>query len=173
MMFRLIQILILWTIVALAASCAPDRAYEGLPEARELQAAPATLTVDGMEIEFTANVSRNLMPRAPGPQEVKGARVTGTLRGVPTGAASPHPIPFPYNRIAIQRLFVVSGDRVWVTKAKARERRQVGSLIMASGEDEGPKWEPGTVVDVFAEVVVPGGNLVYVAARGERVRASS
>lgn len=144
---------------------ASDRPLEELPEAQELQAASTTLTVDGMEIAFSGNVSRShLLSIGQEIQQPKGIPVSGMLRRVPTRATSPHPAPLPEG-VAITRLFAVNGDRVWVTRVNPREDLRVG-WYQTRGVDEGPKWEPGTKVDVYAEVEVPAGSPVYVVARG-------
>lgn len=171
-MGRLLQVGLLWTAALLALSCGSERtsyALEGplveLPEAQAFQAASKTLTLDGMNIVFLADVWRNFSLNLAEPdREIKGARVWGHMSVRKKGMGH---VALP-DGVAIDRIFVVREDRVWVTMVENRETGLVGSYTVF-GVDELPKWTPGTLVDVYAELRMPGGPPVYLAVRGVKV----
>lgn len=166
------QVGLLWTAALLALSCGSERssyAVEGalveLPEAQAIAAASKTLTLDGMNIVFSADVRRDFSLNLAEPdREIKGARVLGRMSARKKGMGH---VALP-DGVAIDRIFVVREDRVWVTMVENRETGLVGSYTVF-GVDELPKWTPGTLVDVVAELRMPGGPPVYLAVRGVKV----
>ncbi len=153
----------LWVIAALAIACTPERALEGLPEAAALRAARPTFTVDGLEISLTVDVARNAMPGMPR----RGIMVGAWLKPVRTPSLKGLDLLLPEGT-AITRIFVVNGDRVWVTEAQPRGRPMDDEVRVNAGD--GPDWERGQTVDVYAEVTMTRWPTVYVAARGEQIK---
>jgi len=150
-------------------SYASDRPLAELPEAQALQAASKTLTFDGMTIVFNARVSLNShFNPLDVDREYKGARVHGSMSVTKKSMGR---VALPHG-VVINRLFVVSEDRVWLTKVENQGTGGVGYYTVF-GVDELPKWKPGTRVDVFAELLMPGGPPVYLAVRGLEVIEAS
>lgn len=180
MMFRLFQIVVLWLTLALAVSCGSDRVAEvadrplaELPEAREIQAALRRFSINGIDIVFSAEVSRSfrLLPGGILDQqqrwEVGGVGVRGSLVLERTRAVRGRTVPIP-DGVAIQRVFVVRGDRVWITTVSIEEDPSIGAHSFI-GVGEGPKWDYDLLLDVIAEVMMPDGDHIYVAERELRI----
>ena len=157
----------------LAVACSADRALEGppepsalgsLPEASALGAAPTTITVEGTELALTAYVCRNYMPRAGGE---RGITATASLRTVANESQVTY-LPLLPAGVAIDGLYVVRHDRVWVATVRD-EGRSINGVDLSVSAVDGPKWEPDETVDVIARVRVPRGAPVYVSVRGQRI----
>lgn len=142
----------------LTVACSVDRSLEGLPEAGALGAAPTTITLEGIEMAFTAEVARNFMP---GADTRRGIMATASLRTVENA-----PVPAG---VAIDRLYVVRQDRVWAAKVREEPRGPVVAEDVRVSAVDGPRWQPDETVDVIARVRVPRGAPVYVAVRGQRI----
>jgi hypothetical protein len=149
----------------LAVACSVDRSLEGLPEASALGAAPTTITVEGIEIAFSADVSRDFMPARGGKS---GIMATASLRTVANESQVTY-LPVLPAGVAIERLYVVRHDRVWVAKVREEPRGSVVAADVRVSAVDGPKWGPDETVDIIALVRVPRGAPVYVAVRGQRI----
>ena len=98
----------------------------------------------------------------------QGILVGARLTPVRTAELQGVPLLLPEG-IVIERLFVVRGDRVWVSGVETRAGQTDARLqVHARG---GPKWDPGMPVDVYAEVGLPGAPPTYVVSKGEQIEA--
>ena len=164
-MVRLFLPLLLVLALAVACSRDPSQSLEKLPEADALRAATThTLSFQGEEISFNAEVARDFMPGA----GVNGLMVSGTLKRVPTRASMVLPQAFPEG-LRIEQLYVLRGDRVWAPEVRGLWQGSTRSFFRA-GANDGPIWDQDQPVDVFARVTIPEGGTLYLAVRGQQIR---
>ena len=101
-----------------------------------------------------------------------GIMATASLRTVANYAPRIPYLPQLPAGVAIDRVYVVRHDRVWVAKVRDEPRRSVGAVDLEVTVRDGPFWEPDETVDIIARVRVPSGAPMYVAVRGQRIGRS-
>jgi hypothetical protein len=125
------------------------------PTHAQLMAAPTRAVVGGKTLALNAGAGRDLMPDM-GPARLRSGRLT--VKAV-LAAVDATPLP---RGVDLDRVWVIkSPTECWETPHTAETRGEYRGLSpehMARElvGDLGPRWEPGTEVDIIARVVVPG-----------------
>jgi hypothetical protein len=120
--------------------------------AAELAAVPSLVKVGRCAITIRAHLARDFMPSI-GPDE-SGLRVGVMFRAAGKGELPPF--------LHADRVAVVHTDEVWV--APLGERTTRTSRYFEAGTGQGPKWEPGTRVDVVVHLKGANGERYPVRA---------
>ncbi len=123
-----------------------------------LRSAPSSVELDGRSYELESHVWRDFMP--PVPPEERPLTVLVQIReklGRPVG-------------IEATRLWVFHEDGVWETKFSDEPRPTPPELLEKIARD-GPKWKPGTPVDVAVLLVAPNGRSRVVGVQGLSIGA--
>jgi hypothetical protein len=160
-------------LLLFALACKPDKpdsALQDLSEAGHFGSAQTSLMMDGAEFRFTCEVSRDYLDVIFSPElGPQGISASAKLARVPVRSSPLRLGPIPQG-VVIQRILVVKGDRVWVPRVEYRPKEPEG--IHYAGARDGPLWEPGELVDLYAEVSMPQGPAVYLGARGLTIGAT-
>ena len=119
-----------------AVSCAGNPAEPDVSLA-DLRNTPTTVTLEGKPVEIAVSLWRDFMPISP----PDGKPLTMVLR---TQSSSPVS--------DIVRAWVVNGSDVW----NSAPERNAGTADWVSRD--GPKWTPGTRVDVVVRLRAQGGS---------------
>jgi hypothetical protein len=162
-------------VLFLPVACSVDRSLAGLRERDAISAASTAITVEGVDLAFTAHVSRDYMPVAAGKYGIMVGAELQTVANwsqVPCSRGSttcfPTYSPLVPAGVAIDRLYVVQDGRVWATKVREDPRPLQGDSFHVSARD-GPHWERGQLVDIIARVDVPDGAPKYVGVKGQPI----
>ena len=143
--------IVLITLFVTATACARNTPTEpgepGSPS--ELRSTPTTISTDGRTLRLDAELWRDFMPVSP----PNGKPLTVIARVTALGGA---PVP---PTVRATEIVVVQGEEVWRTAAREeRSRAETAPAYEIVGRD-GPKWSPGTRVDVI--VVVTNGSRTW------------
>jgi len=127
-------------LILVLAGCGED--YEGSVvrpfEATEIAAIPDTLHSDANHLIIESSVNRDFQPICP----EDGRPMTGSIRlkdinEVPLGLS-----------VSEATLYVISSNKMWVRDLVVRGPYDTRPHQLEMYASEGPKWEPGLVVDI-------------------------
>lgn len=129
----------------------PVRALAAVPE--------RTAAVAGHPVTVSVQLGRDFMPTTTPDGDRLGAGVTVDAVG---GGTLP---PF----LRADRVAVLHGDEVWVAPLAEEDPRRRTSRRFEASARQGPRWEPGTTVDVVVRLVAEQGVLQLVRVSGQRI----
>lgn len=110
--------------------------------AAQLRTTPERVTVgNGQTLQLTPYIWRDFQPVSP----VNGKPMIAIFR---IAATDQSPLP---NELRVERAWVISDNDVWATQPAEEQPRDPRTLIQSVSQN-GPKWEPGTLVDVIVEI---------------------
>lgn len=138
-------------------------AYSALstPSAEALQSAPPTVVTSGATLLLEAQLLRD--SRSPAPAE--GQPLTAVMRLVTQDGAPPPAT------LLIEAVFIVFDGAVWASRvSEVRETDDGDTEYVVEG---GPRWSPGTQVDVVARVLPRGGQAFLLRAPDQRVQSTN
>lgn len=124
--------------VAFACQTAPTD-----PVLNELRATPTSAIISGQPFELQVDLWRDFMPVAP----PDGQPLAVVVR-----------LPDQLATVSVEHIWVILGDQLWSADAEQVPGTQDW---VARG---GPKWGPGAVVDVVAQLREAGGREILVRA---------
>jgi AcrR family transcriptional regulator len=138
------------------------RIADGVPVDVLARAPAHHLQVGGHRMTVTGGAGRDFMPMATEAGTRMSAGVTVEADG---GGILP---PF----LRADRIIVVQGDEAWVAPLEevpfTRSSRQFGA-----GARQGPKWDPGSVIDIVVRLVGPTVGTQLVRIPGTRIGHSA
>lgn len=118
------------------------------PHASDLKTSPKAITVDGRHLTLAAYLWRDFMPLSPPDGKPLLASITLKTR-------SGEPLP---EGVDIDDVWVVLGEMIWSPTIDELRAREENSPTLEIVLRNGPKWEPGSVVDVVVQVVDAQGQ---------------
>jgi hypothetical protein len=152
----------------LIAGCgrSPTAPWSGryLTTAAELTAvrgAPEEVRPGGLPLRLAAYLWRDFMPVSP----PNGEPLAMVLRVAALDAT-----PFPAD-LAVDVAWVLKGPRVWATRVEEISR-PAGAPAIEVRAARGPRWDPGTVVDVVVRLRDAKGGVWYLAVKGQTIQAT-
>ena len=119
------------------------RAAPSAPEIDELRDAPTSVMLEGELFELPVALYRDFMPSSP----PNGRPLAAVVR-----------LPDRLAQVRVDRIWVLLGDEVW--SAEAEQVPGTQDWVARNG----PKWGPGIIVDVVAQLRQPAGEGVLVRA---------
>lgn len=126
-----------------------------------LEGIPHIVFIDSNELVMEANLNRDFMPPNPPDGHPLNANITISDR---------NSLPIS-DSIKVDSLWVINGEQVWATNLEEYRREGNGSIILA-GNQSGPKWEPGSRVNVIVKLVA-FGNSFYFKAENQIITSSA
>ncbi|MEK7123003.1 MAG: hypothetical protein AAB855_04065 [Patescibacteria group bacterium] len=117
---------------------------------QDLKATSEVISINGIEYTLETNLWRDFMPISPPDGKPLIAIITVKAHGETA-------VP---SRIDATRLWAIKGNEIWETTFANEERFAPGDTLEKIGRD-GPKWEPGTRVDVVIRVVDLQSGIQY------------
>lgn len=126
-----------------------------LPESADLANAPFRADVGGLTATLRADVWRDLMP---------GDGSHGLIARVDLVGDAPLPAD-----LALERVYVVRGDRVWSAPFTGEERPPRPPNELEKVARDGPWWDDQLRVDVIVRMRTPAGDTAWLASRGEQI----
>lgn len=156
---RLRLLTALATASLLLAGC--DQATTISPQPSLLKDVPTQVRVDGYDLVLDAYVGRDFMPISP----PDGKPMVAVLR-IRTADGRPFP-----TGVTADRVSVVNGDQVWTAAARKEHDSQQANTLEVVARD-GPKWEPGTLVDVVVYLHDASGREHLLRAPDQRIQRS-
>jgi hypothetical protein len=169
---RLLHVLFPCLAVAVAAMASPtDAAWPnaGEPSAHvvpaaqipELKAAATPVSLDGQTLTLEAALTRDFMPIAPpGGRPLLAVLTLHTRDGAPVSGA-----------LKAEAAWIVKGDQAWVV-GPLEQQSSGGSSAPRLVARGGPKWEPGSHVDVVVRLRSAAGQTALLALRGATIKRS-
>jgi len=130
--------------------------------ASTLATAPTDVVVDGKTLTLGASLWRDFQPISPpdGKPMIAALQVrTGDGSAVPT-------------TVTADRVWLVHGTAVWSGVPREERPRQDTEPIYELVARDGPKWEPGILVDVVVQLRDANGRLSRVRAANQLVRGT-
>jgi hypothetical protein len=118
--------------------CGADRLDPERGVLTRLLSTPDTIAIEGREIRLDVFLWRDFMPMAD--TKLQGTLTLRTVQG--------DRLP---DRVAIDRVWVVNGDRVWETQPTGEERNNPPELNEAIVR-RGPTWEVGSSVETVVQL---------------------
>jgi hypothetical protein len=126
-----------------------------------LKEAPTQVRVDGQNLVMEVYVGRDFMPVSP----PDGKPMVAVLR-IRTVDRSPFPAG-----VTAEKVSVVQGDAVWTAPTvKEHASQEPGTLEVIARE--GPRWEPGTRVDVIVYLRDSAGREDLLRAPDQTIQSS-
>lgn len=119
------------------------RAAPSAPELDELRTVPTSVMLEGESFELPVALYRDFMPSSP----PNGRPLAAVVR-----------LPDRLTTVRVERIWVLLDDEVWSAEAE-----QVPGTQDWVARD-GPKWGPGILVDVVAQLRQPGREGILVRA---------
>ncbi len=130
-----------------------------LPEMNALLSAPETVEIDGRQYVLETYLWRDFMPISPpgGKPLMASIRVTATDERA-----------FPAT-LKVDRVWVVSdAQQVWETDLGGEARQPTANQLETIARN-GPKWEPGTTVDVIIRLIDSDNRSYLLRASGQQI----
>ena len=129
------------------------------PAGAEVRAAPTRAVVAGQNVRLDAYLWRDFMPASPpdGKPLVVVARVRGDS-GATVGTG-----------VTADSLWVIAGEQAWAARATEEQPRGATGAGFEVVARDGPKWGPGTRVDVVVRLRDGAGAVVYVRAADQLI----
>jgi hypothetical protein len=130
------------------------------PPSAEVRVAPTQALVAGQRLHLDAYVWRDFMPSSPpdGRPLIVVARVRPDS-GASVGAA-----------VTADSLWVIADGQAWAARATEEQPRAATGAGFEVVARNGPKWEPGTRVDVVVRLRDGAGQAVYVRAADQLIQ---
>jgi hypothetical protein len=125
-----------FALALLLAGCENTTAIS--PQPSLLRDAPTQVRVDGYDLLLTADLWRDFMPVAP----PDGQPMVAVLR-IRTADGRPFP-----EGVTADKVSVVQGDQVWTAATRQEHSSQQANTLEVVARD-GPRWDPGSRVDVI------------------------
>jgi len=126
-----------------------------------LRTAPEEIVVDGVRLRLECYLWRDFMPIA----GTEGKPMLAVVKLVAQGGAV-----LPRGVDAGQVWLV--GERTW-SGVFLKEERPEDARALEKVFRDGPKWKPGSEVDVVVEVLDPGGGLQLLRASRQKIHQTS
>jgi len=131
------------------------------PPAAALESAPRTVVTSGATLLLEAQLLRDFRPPAP----AEGQPLTAVMRLITQDGSLP-----PAN-LLIEAVFIVFDGAVWASRvSEVRETDDGRTEYVVEG---GPRWSPGTQVDVVARVLPRGGQAFLLRAPDQQVQSTN
>jgi len=159
-------------VCAVILQCFADRVRaETVVPLDALRRAPESVEIESAIVRLKADVWRDSMPVVlldlPAQSPKSAASGKPMTAGLKIVAQSGQHIP---RGLRIDLAWVFWGDKIWESRPSEDEVTTTGSREFAM--NNGPKWLPGTVVDVVVRIVDSRGNAHLLACRGQRIKHS-
>ncbi|HEX9934915.1 MAG TPA: hypothetical protein VGB38_06925 [bacterium] len=122
-----------------------------------------TVTVSGRQCYLQVYLYRDFMPIVP----PGGNPLIAIINAIAEG-----PEAFPNNAV-VDSLWIYSGDEVWVSilsEPGAGDPSKSNRITKVARN--GPKWEPGTLADVFVRIVEDGKRIQFLRALKQPIQAT-
>jgi hypothetical protein len=132
--------------------------------------APVSLSVGGLVFRLHAYIYRNFMPLATSQDDAglaaqeKRSAMTATIT-----LADDHGLPVPPTLHA-EKIWILQGESVWETNAIEERRNDTRCDFVVRN---GPKWQPGSSVDVIVRLTDGSSRRFLLAIRQQAIRAVS
>lgn len=155
----------LGVVCMLVVVCACAQRGPTAPEsisASTLTASPTSVVVDGKTLTLAVSLWRDFQPISPpdGKPMIAGLQVTSL-----DGSAVPA-------TVAADTVWLVRGTEVWSGVAREERSRQDTAPVYEVVVRDGPKWEPGVLVDVIVQLRDASGRVVRLRVAHQLVRAT-
>jgi hypothetical protein len=130
--------------------------------ASSLTAAPTSVVVDGKTLTLAASLWRDFQPISPpdGKPMIAGLQVQSL-----DGSAVPA-------TVTADTVWLVHGTEVWSGVAREERSRQDTAPVYEVVAREGPKWEPGVLVDVIVQLRGGSGRVSRLRVANQLVRGT-
>jgi hypothetical protein len=143
---------------------------QGSASASELSGVPESVSFGKAVLSLSAYIWRDFMPIAVAQESDLAAAKGGRPMVARIQLMSQNDMPMP-SRLRAEVVWIVQGDLVWETKPFEERSGDSGSYeFVIRG---GPKWQPGSYVDVVVRLVDERGATLKLALRHQNIQAVS
>ncbi|HEV7992870.1 MAG TPA: hypothetical protein VGP25_13650 [Gemmatimonadaceae bacterium] len=149
-------------LFAATAGCGAD-ALVAPPPTAELQAAPASIVVEGQTLVLRPELWRDFMPITP----PNGKPLAAVLR---LYAASGTPVTASFH---VDAAWVVNGADMWAPSVEENPFARWNPQYYEVVAHDGPKWDPGILVDVVVRVREASGATQLLRAAAQRIQTTN
>ncbi|MDH3689020.1 MAG: hypothetical protein OEU36_06015 [Gammaproteobacteria bacterium] len=154
-MFRKALVSLVLISLAASAACVGHNSSARVPSLAELQAARTQVRIEDNDYVLEGYLWRDFMPSAPPdgrPLQVVIMLVDTDGRQIPED-------------LKMMRLWVIHDEEVWETRFSDESRPDAGRGRLEKIARDGPKWKPGSVVDVVVMLGTKKSEQYLLSAR--------